>query len=455
MANGGIIGPNVTVTPTTNYPAGNQSFGDLKLFCQNIIANSNPGSASGVWSISDAYTYKKNNSWTAPYTDNLPTAGGTQTINSVSIGSYDYVVKRGDTTLSSFTYSDYFTNTNDSRSSILVFNGNLTVNSGVTIVPRNRKLFTCIYVNGNLTVNGSIEMTLRGANHSSASGSNISSGNIKIAPGPFSPSVTDPQVPSSGGAGGAGSSGSGSGVQGSTGTGGGTGGGSGGGQANNGANIGSPGQPGSSFSGGPAGAWAGFGAPPFGLAGPGAETNGGRGSLANNPAPGGFQAPGVSAGYYYAGGGNSATADTNNSGSITGSDQEPYWGRANPAPRSFPGVTQGFGQTAQPSAYSPTGGIYGNSSPLGNFFGGTGGVLIIMCTGTLSGTGTIRADGWYGTGGEGGVFARAAAGAGSVTVICLSNASSITPTASCGPLPGPYDEKPGGAGTARILTGSL
>jgi len=78
-----------------------------------------------------------------------------------------------------------------------------------------------------------------------------------------------------------------------------------------------------------------------------------------------------------------------------------------------------------------------------------------MVTGTLSGSGNIRADGYYGTDGQGGAFNRAAAGAGSVTVICGTNSSSITPTAACGPSTGPYDEKPGGAGTARILTGSL
>jgi hypothetical protein len=450
MANGGIIGPINTITATSNKGSGvAASFGDLKLFCENILANSNPGKATGVWNMNDVYENVKSSNWVAPYTDGEPTVGGTQTINSVSMGSYDFVRKPGGT-ISSFTYSDYFTDTNDSRSSIIIFDGDVTINSGVTIVPRNRKLFTCIYVNGNLTVNGSIEMTLRGANHNSSSGSNIASGAIKIAPGPFSPSVTDPNVPSSGGAGGAPVSGSGSGFQGATGTGGGTGGGSSGGIANSPANISAGGQPGSSFSGGPAGAWASFGGPPFGQAGPAAENNGGRGAIANNPG----QPPATSSGFYYAGGGNSGPGDTVD-GSIVSPDQAAYWGRANPAPRSYPGVTMGFGTGAGQPAASPTGGIYGNPSSLGNFFGGTGGVLIIMVTGTLSGSGNIKADGYYGTGGEGGVFNRAGAGAGSVTVICGTNSSSITPTALCGPNLGPYDEKPGGAGTARILTGTL
>lgn len=206
MANGGIIGPVVSVTATTNIGSNvNASYGDLKLLCENILNNSNPGSATGVWSLNEVFDFKKAGTWVSSYTDNEPTAGGTQTVNSVSMGSYDFVRKPGQT-ISSFTYSDYFTDTNDSRSSIIVFDGNVTIDSGVTIVPRNRKLFTCIYVNGDLAVNGAIEMTLRGANHSSGSGSNISSGAIKIAPGPFSPSVTDPNVPATGGAGGAGSS---------------------------------------------------------------------------------------------------------------------------------------------------------------------------------------------------------------------------------------------------------
>ena len=198
MANGGIIGPLNPITATNNIGSGvAASYGDLKLFCQNIVSNSNPGSAKGIWSMNDVYSNRKNNTWVSAYTDGEPTAGGTQTINSVSLGSYDFVRKSGGT-LSSFTYSDYFTGTNDSRSSVIVFDGNLTIDSGVTIVPRNRKLFTCIYVNGNLTLNGDVEMTLRGANHSSGSGSNIASSAIKIAPGPFSPSVTDPNIPSSG-----------------------------------------------------------------------------------------------------------------------------------------------------------------------------------------------------------------------------------------------------------------
>jgi hypothetical protein len=448
MANGGIIGQLVTITPTKNYPAAAASYADLKLFCQDILNNSNPGSAVGVWSLSDVYENRKANTWIGSYSQGLPTVGSTQIINSVSLGSYDFVRKPGGT-ISSFTYSDYFTDTNDSRSSIIIFDGNVTVDPGVTIVPRNRKLFTCIYVNGNLTVNGSIEMTLRGANHSAPTGSNVAAGAIRIAPGTFSPSVTNPEIPAAGGSGGAGTGvNPGVGNQGATGTAGGTGGGSGGGAANHPTNVGGAGAPGTSFSGGPGGSVCAAGNPPFGTSGAGSPSGGAGGFGA---VPG---SPPSSLGYAYAGGGNSPTADTNVG--ATEPDQNPYWGRVSPGPRSFPGVTMGYGSTAgAPHGGSPTGGIYGNSSPLGNFYGGTGGVLIIMVTGTLSGNGTIRADGYYGTGGEGGIFSRAGAGAGSVTVICASNSSSITPSASCGPSQGPFGEKPGGAGTARILIGTL
>jgi hypothetical protein len=111
-----------------------------------------------------------------------PVAGGTLTINGVSLGSYDYVVKNGPITLASFTNSDWFTATADSRSAFIVVKGDLTINGGVTFQPSNRKLFTVIYVTGALVINGSISMTARGANHS-ASGSNLTAGAILIAAG--------------------------------------------------------------------------------------------------------------------------------------------------------------------------------------------------------------------------------------------------------------------------------
>lgn len=154
-------------------------------------------------------------------TDVSPTAGGTLSVNSLSLGSYDYAIKNGNQTVSSFTTSDWFTTTEDTRSAFVVVNGNLTINSGQTFIPSVRKLFTCIYVAGNLTVNGSISMTARGANHSGtgSSGGLTTEQNIRIINGTYS-SVTNPQIPalSTGGAGATGAGGGSSWTGGASGT---------------------------------------------------------------------------------------------------------------------------------------------------------------------------------------------------------------------------------------------
>ena len=154
-----------------------------------------------------------------------PTAGGTLTINGESLGSYDYLIKKGSQTISSFAASDWFTSTEDTRSSWIVVDGDLTINSGQTVIPSVRKLFTVLYVRGNLAVNGSISMTARGANHSGSgnSGGSTTAAAIRIINGTYS-GVTNPQVPSSGGGGGSGTS-SGLGGDGSAGSSGGGGGG--------------------------------------------------------------------------------------------------------------------------------------------------------------------------------------------------------------------------------------
>jgi hypothetical protein len=144
-----------------------------------------------------------------------PTAGGTLTIDSQALGSYDYVIKSGDQTVSSFTNSDWFTTTADTRSAFVVVQGNLTINSGQTFIPSNRKLFTCIYVTGNLTLNGTISMSGRGANHSATTAAAI-----RIVNGTYS-SITNPSVPAAGGAAVATSTNGNAGTNGGTGSGGG------------------------------------------------------------------------------------------------------------------------------------------------------------------------------------------------------------------------------------------
>lgn len=317
-----------------------------------------------------------------------PTAGGTLTLNSVSLGSYDYTVKSGAQTVSSFTASDWFTSTEDTRSALIAVNGNLTINSGQTFIPSVRKLFTCIYVKGNLTVNGSISMSSRGANHNGTgnSGGATTKGAIRLANGTYS-SVSNPQVPADGAAA------SSNGTDGQTG---------GGGKGGN--NEGTP-AAGTSFSGG-------------------------SGSTADN-----------------------AVATANG-------------GRGADAIENFPATISNIGGGAgNPggSAYWGPGGD-GVNNTAGS--AGTGGVLIIYCTGTLSGSGTIVANGAaggsgyttdyrflpYGGGGSGG---------GSITIFYGTDSSSITPTATGGAggtatnvsevNQNAYPGNAGGNGTARKL----
>lgn len=322
-----------------------------------------------------------------------PKSGGTLTINDISLGSYDYIVRNGSQTISSFNASDWFTSTEDTRSAWIVVNGNMTINSGQTFIPSVRKLFTVIYVNGNLTVNGSISMTARGANHSGTgnSGGATTAGAIRIINGTYS-SITNPQIPATGGSAGAGGIGGAATVGGTGGaaTSGGTGGGGGGGGGNNG--TGGAGVAGTSFSAGGGG-----GGANDGVAGA-AVINGGKGGNAQV----GFNA--------------------NSCG-----------GAGNPG---------GDGNLA---AYAGT----GTSTPES----GTGGVLIIFCNGAVSGSGSITSNGSRG-GGGGNTIAGGGSGGGSVTLLYTSG-TPPTITANGGAGNNGNTANPnggsGGAGTARAL----
>jgi hypothetical protein len=324
--------------------------------------------------------------------DNVnPSSGGTLTVNGVSLGSYDYTLKSGSQTVSSFTSSDWFTATEDSRSAWVVVNGNLTINSGQVFRPSTRKLFTCLVVNGNLTVNGEISMTGRGANHSST-GSNISPGNIQIITGTYG-GVSSPIIPAAGGAGGLGGVdpdgawySAGKGLTGGSGTNGGTAGGGGGAHylpwyTGTDTGRGGSGSAGTSFSGGSGGGTTICMADGT----QNAATNGGKGGNSAN---------------YFAG-----------------------------APGQAGGAGNPTGLSRYGSSYTT-----GTSPVTGN-----GGVLIIFVKGTYSGSGTVTANGVSHGPGSGG---------GSVTVLCTTD-SGPTPTASGG-ISGDGD---GGAGTARKLTG--
>lgn len=96
-----------------------------------------------------------------------------------------------------------------------------------------------------------------------------------------------------------------------------------------------------------------------------------------------------------------------------------------------------------------TGNPGGDSGGVNGLTGGTGtgGCLIVICEGTLSGTGTITANGVDGVRPPGSM-AGGGSGGGSATVLYKTDSSSITPTATGGA--GQFSGD-GGAGTARKL----
>jgi hypothetical protein len=187
-----------------------------------------PAWASGppVGSSKDILTFSRSLATTFMGNDVVPTDGGALTINSQPVGNYEYTTRKGSTTISSFTASDWFTNTKDTTSSWIVVNGNLTINAGQILTPPVRKLFTVLYVTGNLICNGSISMTARGANHSGTgdSGGATSAVDIRVGTGTFS-AITNPQIPAAGGTQGVAVNASNNGNSGGTGINGGTGGG--------------------------------------------------------------------------------------------------------------------------------------------------------------------------------------------------------------------------------------
>lgn len=212
-----LIGKQKSST-AASLSAGNKSADDLRAFINGGLVNQ--GSASSVWTLREQFNQKKAGTWAGDLgaiSNAVAQPGGTMTVNSQPLGSYDYSYFNGPQTVSSFSSPNFFTTTEDSRSALIYVNGNLTINACQVFKPSKRKLFTAIYVKGDLTVNGTISMgydfpaattnyggTGRGANHS-PSGSPRTAQAIKlIAPGTYS-CVPDPNVPASGGAGGSGS----------------------------------------------------------------------------------------------------------------------------------------------------------------------------------------------------------------------------------------------------------
>jgi len=185
-----------------NFTAGNQSKGSLYDFLKSM--GGEKGSAPAAFSLMDVFTQVKANNWSfdANASAQTPTAGGTLTINSQTVSAgYDYTVHTGDVTVSSYSNSDFFTSTQDSRVGCVHITGDLTINAGQTFTPSVRKPGMYIYVGGDLILNGSISMRARGANHSS-SGSNLSSVDIRIIDGTHG-GYSNPTIPATGGTGGA------------------------------------------------------------------------------------------------------------------------------------------------------------------------------------------------------------------------------------------------------------
>lgn len=90
---------------------------------------------------------------------------------------YDYHIRNGNQTISSFTATDWFTNTAD-RAAFIIVKGNLSFSSsGITFIPPVRKLMTVILVTGSITYNSTtFSMSSRGATHASMNLANASGG---------------------------------------------------------------------------------------------------------------------------------------------------------------------------------------------------------------------------------------------------------------------------------------
>lgn len=321
------------------------------------------------------------------YSTISPTGLGPLTINGNSVGDHEVTVV-GDTVVSSFTSSDWFTSTEDTTSSWIIVKGGLEITTSRNFTPATRKLFTVVYVTGNLIVDGALTMTARGANHSGTgnSGGYTAPTDIRLATGTFS-AVVNPQIPSGGGTAGSGRSGN-DGVAGGNGSSGGSGGG-GSGAADSAA--GGNGAAGTCFSGGAAG-----GGAVQNTAGGAAVGNGGAGGAAAQP--GGAQNVDTGGGAGNPGGVNAAHTDRNGAA-------------------------------------------------------GTGGTLIIICEGAVSGSGTISANGVTNISATTPNIPGGSSGGGSVTVF-YRGSTAITPSATGGSgYVGGYGRAggAGGSGTARSL----
>ena len=162
------------------------------------------------------------------YNGNPLSTGGAFTLNGNPCGNYEYNVLAGGTTLTQAMVATLFSSSLD-ISTWIVVRGNLTIGSGVTLIPNvnpsytapatvtspdpdaKRRLFMVVYVTGTLTFADStsvISMTACGGN-SSSTGANIGSFDVPIASSVYTltglgTNIVNPVISSSGGLGGVG-----------------------------------------------------------------------------------------------------------------------------------------------------------------------------------------------------------------------------------------------------------
>jgi hypothetical protein len=347
------------ITNGSAFASGNQTADSMFKFMQSI--GGTRGSAPAIFSLDDIKKEIDDSNWDfePSFSAASPASGGSLTINSNAIGNYDFVKYDGNTTLSSFTNSDWFTTTKDTAHAMVYVNGNLTINSGITLIPSHRKLGLYIFVDGDLTVTGSISMTKRGANHSGTgdSGGSTTKQDIRLIDGTHG-SYTNPTIPATGSTGG----------------------------------------PRKDYS---SAYTARTTAPDFGTSG-GHQGNTAREYLA---CVSGAGADGTCFGGG-AGGGSARQAYYNNA--TYGGDAVANGGKAGSASHSYYSAN---GSSGNPGSSASGGGESGDS--------GTGGVIVIYCTGTISGAGSITSKG--GNGGDAAGTGRingVGSGGGMITVFC-------------------------------------
>ena len=326
-----------------------------------------------------------------------PTAFGPVTTAGGYVGDGEVRIADGPVTIGAgWTPANWFSSVQDTVSAWVVVRGNLTIDAGQTFIPPVRKLFTVVYVDGNLTLNGAISMTARGANHSGVGTSGGRTAPREIVVHPDAGLV----IPAYGGAGAqsqrtADADPGGAGSPGAGACGGGGGGGCSYHWTYGGNDYGpSVGARGTCFSGGPGGA-GGRNTPMFGL----------------------------DAGQEWGGAGGVSSGDGN-------------------------GMRSGNG-AGNPSSAS----TYGNAGG-----SGTGGTLIVIVTGALTGTGTFESRGSAGgvTSASGGSHLSSGGGSGGGCVVAMVGSGSRTINVQGGLGGNAYDGNgrpggPGGHGTGILV----